>query len=198
MGWCSVGTSGEECDKSICSEIDGEWREERGGICVVLSILEDPVARAVVRALIYPPLLRVRDEILPESPVGATIVRDFEQHYEEVVSILRQDRDLLTEVISFLTASLPFTRALSGEQCVYPVAPAGHTPSSYTAERLRPGMLDWTSRILERFRSAGGPELSEAVELYQRLLPELADLSPREVLMSFRKPVLFDLVNPSM
>lgn len=194
MGWCSAGTSGEECDARTCSEIGADYSENRPTGCLVLSILEDPHARAVIRSMIYPPILSVRDHILPQSRTGRRIVEDFNRHYDEAVSILRANPDLLAEVVSYLTASVPFARALAGEHLTTPPVSRGHTPSSYTSERLRSGMLDWTSQVLDRFRAAAQPELAATVERYQRLLPGLEGLSPREFLTELRKPDLLEML----
>lgn len=196
MGWCQAGSSGESCDQQSCDQIGGDYSPTQPrGICLVLSILEDPTARRVIRSLIYPPILRVRDEILPTSPLGKVIVRDFRRHYSEATDILRADPDLLGEVIDFLTAAVPFARSLTGDLPPEIIIPPGDTPSSYTARRLRPGLVDWMSQLLERIRSAAGEELGSTIERYQRLLPELTDLSPREFLVAMRRQALVEIVD---
>jgi hypothetical protein len=173
MGWCSVGSSGEECDLMTCNDIHGDYREGDGPIgCLVLSLLEDPYARQVIRSAIYPPILRVRDHVLPDTPAGAVIVRHFNRHYEEAVTILRDEPDLLTEVVGFMTEATAFARAMSGEQTVVRPSPGAsrrpETPSSYTAARVRPAMVDRFSQILDRFRA----KCSAGIGLLYRQVPE--------------------------
>jgi hypothetical protein len=177
-----------------CAEIHGDYSEGKPGNCIVLSLLEDATARSVIRGQIYPPILQVRDEVLPQSPIGTAIVKDFRQHYPEAVDIMRHDPDLLSEVISFLSAAVPLARALSGDVVIEPLTGVGYTPSSYTAERVRPGTLDWFSRLLDRFRDAAGEDLSKSIERYQRFLPELENLTPRETLTALHDPRLMEII----
>jgi len=197
MGWCTVGTSGEQCEVGTCHEIHGEWEEKPRGGCLVLSLLEDPIARSVVRAMIYPPILTVRDEVLPRTPVGRAIVEDFERHYAEAVSILRKDPDLLELVIDFLMTNVPFARALIGGRAtgIGIDLTGGWTPSTYVAARLRPGTVDSFSQILERFRSNASDELGADIAKYLELVPKLQDLTPRELLTEPRSRELTELVS---
>jgi hypothetical protein len=194
MGWCSVGTGGEKCDERSCEEIHGNYDAGAGGggMCIVLSILEDPIARDVIRSLVYPPILTVRDEVLPQSPVGRMIVDDFDRHYEESVSILRKDPDLLNEVINFMTANVALAQALIGQPYAHRPA-TGWTPSTYISARLRPGTIDWFSQILERFRGQASEEFSASIRKYMELVPRLQDLTPTEILTEFRGKELLEV-----
>jgi hypothetical protein len=153
------------------------------------------MAKLVVQGLVYPPILRVRDDILPHSPLGRSIVRDFRAHYKEAVRLLREDRELFAEVLEFLLAAVPFARALTGESPPLIVTPSGETLSTYTARQLRPGMVDWLSRLLERLRSAGSEALGSVIARYQRLLPQLTNLSSRDFLVAMHSPALLELVD---
>jgi hypothetical protein len=194
MGWCTVGTSGEQCEIGTCNEIHGNWEEKPRGGCLLLSLLEDPVARSVVRAMIYPPILMVRDEVLPRTPVGRVIVGDFERHYAEAVEILRKDPDLLELVIDFLMTNVPFARAMLGGKETAIDITGGWTPSTYVAARLRHGTVDSFSQILERFRSNASDELAADIAKYLELVPKLANLTPRELLTELRSRELTELV----
>jgi len=194
MGWCSVGSSGEQCEIGTCNEIHGDWQEKPRGGCLLLSLLEDPIARSVVQAMIYPPILMVRDEVRPRTPVGRVIVGDFERHYAEAVSILRKDPDLLELVIDFLMTNVPFARAMIGGKEPTVDVIGGWTPSTYVAARLRPGTVDSFSQILERFRSNASDELGVDIAEYLELVPKLLDLTPRELLTELRSRELTELV----
>jgi hypothetical protein len=194
MGWCSVrgsGWGGGNCEPESCKGWNGDYQDNPPPpTCLVLTIIEDPLARSVIRALVYPPVLRVRDDVLPASPLGSLMVEDFDRHYQEAVSILRADRDLLAEVVEFMTAALPFVQALAGEEPNHCVTPHGGSLASYVAAQVRPGIVDWLSRIMERFRSQGSDELSATIETYRRILPALVGLSAGETLVALRDPQL--------
>jgi hypothetical protein len=195
MGWCTAGTSGQSCDFKSCDQLHGEWHEAGPGGCLVLSLLRDPVAKTAIRSLVYPPILQVRDEVLPRSRVGSVIVDDFSRHYDEAVNILSQDADLLNEVIDFLITNVPFARALTGEKVGAPGPGDGWTPSAYIAERLRPGTVDWFGQILERFRGHASDELVASIDHYQRLVPMLLDLTPIEILTQLRDSRLLEVMH---
>lgn len=195
MGWCTAGTHGESCDFKDCDQIGGEWQTAPPVICLVLGLLRDPIAKAAIRSLVYPPILQVRDDVLPRSRVGSSIVDDFSRHYDEAVNILSQDADLLNEVIDFLITNVPFARALTGEKVGASRPGDGWTPSAYIAERLRPGTVDWFSQILERFRGQASDALAASIDRYQRLVPMLADRTPIEILTQLRDPRLLEAMH---
>lgn len=186
MGWCTVNGRGEECSAMDCDRLEGDWNPRPVGGCLVLSLIEDPSARLVVQTLLYPPILDVRDQILRRTPLGDVIVRDFERHYDEAVAILRSDPDLFSEVLHFLIALVPFARSLTGEDVSRRAVPLGETPATFTAERIRPGMVDWMSRVMERFRSSASESFASSLERYQQLLPRFEGLSPRETLVALQ------------
>jgi hypothetical protein len=155
-------------------------------VCLLLSALRDePRAALLVRNLIYPSLFRLRDEVLPDTNAGRRMLQHFETHYEEARDILRSDSDLVSDVIWALEYSLPYIRAMLGED----LSPGrqGYTPTSYVAERLRPQTAREIELVADRFAAQGSPHLADAIADFKRVLGNLVDLTPPEALTQLRR-----------
>jgi hypothetical protein len=202
MGWCKVGSSGEECDEVTCRELGGGYIPPGGDpvdSCLVLRAVGNPIAQRVIRAMIYPPILEVRDRIMPGSPVGDKIGEDFQRHYEEGVRILGDDKALLQDLVEFMILVVPFSRALTLANGESNSSLSSGTPSvaEYTSSEFRPSIADMMVQLLERFRTVASPEFQDSIVRYQRLIPELVGLTPNEFRSALDNRQLLNIVGGS-
>jgi hypothetical protein len=166
-------------------EIGGTYSDIPPVVCVFGGFFKDPAAKALITELVYPPYLQVRDQILPSSSAGAVVRKHFYDSYEELVSIMQEDPDLVRDVLDVMIECLPFVRALAGER-VSSVPLDGHTPSTYTASRVRPGMLDELERLADRFEASGSEALVTRLQLYRGFFRQCEGLEPIDVLTAIR------------
>jgi hypothetical protein len=191
MGWC--GTSPAEasrtpCSRQDCEQIGADYYEEQPDVnCLVLSALNSDQERHLVGALVYPPLLRLRDEILPRSRLGRSILTEFNRHRPEAVEILKRDERLLNELIEFMMMVQPFVRAILGEDISRSAYPHGDTFYTYTARRVRPGMMTSLVHLMDRFAEQASDPFRHSLEAYGRLLPRFENLRPQKVSAALRR-----------
>lgn len=186
MGFCTVGSSGEECSPSDCDAIHGDFREEKGTGCLLLSVLGDERAILLTRHFLYPPIIEFRDDVLPRTAIGERMSEHFDRFYPEAVNIARSDPMLVSDIVQSMTYLNAFLRAMLGEQ----LRPGrfGPTPSTYRAERLRPSTVDSIMGLIARFRASASPEFAEALNEFEAELPRFTNLTPDEALIELRAP----------
>lgn len=178
MGWCSAGSSGEQCDRQSCEQVGGSYSETGPGrVCEGSRLVPDTFARELVDTVVWPPINKLRDEVLPDRQAGARMVQDFDRHFAEIVAIMGRDRGLILEVVRYSAAMAPYLRALAGQS-----VPADGSLSRHSSERLRPGMVEWTADILRRFSTSASPALKATIGRYAESLPSFQNLTPVELL----------------
>jgi hypothetical protein len=206
MGWC--GTSPAEaantpCARAECEQIGADYYENRPtisdpdgsdgpGTCLVLSSLATERERILVSTLLYPSLLRLRDEVFPRSRFGRSILTEFDRHYKEAVSILRSDQALLTELIEFMIMIQPLTRAILGEDASRSAYAFGDTLYTYNAQRLRPGVAAAVESLMTNFAERATDDFRRSLESYRRILPPFVGIASRDILSALRETELVD------
>lgn len=177
MGWCSAGSSGEQCDRQSCEEVGGTYSETPNSGCGGSRLVPDSFARELVDSVVWPPINKLRDDVLPGRRAGARMVDDFDRHFDEIVTIMGRDRGLILEVVRYSAAMAPFLRAVAGQS-----VPADGSLTRHTSERLRPGMIEWTAQLLRRFATSASPDLKATIGRYAGALPAFQNLTPAELL----------------
>jgi hypothetical protein len=179
MGWCSAGRHGEICDPDSCAAAGGDYHDDlpTNDGCRVVAEVPDEFARQMVEATVWPPVVKVRDAILPKRKGGGVMVADLDRHFDEILAIVRRDPKLLVEVIKFTSAMGPYLRAMAGQP-----NPADGSLAAYTSTRLRPGMIEWTADILRRFDAKASAGLKSTIKRYVAILPSLQNLTAAELL----------------
>jgi hypothetical protein len=184
MGWCSIGSHGEACDRATCDDIHGDYNDQPPSGCLLLSVLQDERAILMASTLMYPAIIDFRDTLLKPSPVGARMNEYFDRFYEEAVSIARADPELVTDIVWVVEYGSPFIRAMLGEDLS--ARTFGQTPTTYLAERLRPQTVEALIGVIDRFRRAASPEFVAALDDFQTQVQGYVDLTPQEALVKLR------------
>ncbi|MBW9207543.1 hypothetical protein KV097_16515 [Mumia sp. zg.B17] len=158
----------------------------------MLSSLTTDRERILVSALLYPSLIRLREEVFPRSRLGRSILKEFERHYEEAVRILRSDEVLLSQLIEFMIMIQPWTRAILGEDASRSAYPYGDTLYTYNAQQLRPGVVAALKDLMTQFSERATPEFRQSLEVYGEILPQFEGVPAQDVVSEFRKAELVD------
>lgn len=187
MGYCQIGGNTQSCTPDDCAEFGGNYVDDPSdypGGCFLLSVLDDERAILMVGTLMYPSMIRFRDDIMRRTPLGRQFIAFFDEFYEEAKVVARKDPGLVTEIVWLATYIAPFIQAMLGEK---PTASAVETPTSRMASEYRPATHRAFSSVVARLKKGGSKKFGKALDEAERLVARFVGMTPEDALREMRR-----------